>query len=242
MRYLVIGAAGHAQEVAWSLREQLNARHDDGELIFFDDGLATGPVASGLGMIAGGLDAVATHAAGMASRLVLGIGLPPVKRSVVARLSGLGVPWATVIHPQAIIGPNVSIGAGSYVAAGAIITVNVQIGRFATVNMHCQVAHDDVLESFVTLHPDVHLSGNVTVREGAELGAGAVVIPGVDVGAWATLGAGCVAVKSLAGDHVYIGVPARALERYQERDHRRAASHRRRESANATHAKRKGQR
>jgi len=213
MRYLVIGAAGHAQEVAWSLREQLNGRGGDGELFFFDDGLATGPVTSGLGMIVGGLDAVAAHAAGTASRLVLGIGLPKVKRAVVARLSGLGVPWATVIHPRAIIGANVSIAEGSYVGAGAIITVNVRIGRFATINMHCQVAHDDILENFVTLHPDVHLSGNVTLREGAELGAGAIVIPGVDVGAWATLGAGCVAVKSLAGDQVYVGLPARAPER-----------------------------
>jgi sugar O-acyltransferase (sialic acid O-acetyltransferase NeuD family) len=178
----------------------------------------------------------------MASRLVLGIGLPKVKRSVVERLSGLGVPWATVIHPQAIIGANVSIGEGSYVGAGAIITVNVHIGRFATVNLHCQVAHDDVLESFVTLHPDVHLSGNVTVREGAELGAGAIVIPGVEVGAWATLGAGCVAVKSLAGDQVYVGLPARPLERQQERGHRRSASHRRREAANARQTKRKGER
>jgi sugar O-acyltransferase (sialic acid O-acetyltransferase NeuD family) len=230
MRYLVIGAAGHAQEVAWSLREQLNARKDDGELIFFDDGLATGPVASGLGMIVGGLDTVATHAAGMASRLVLGIGLPKVKRSVVERLSRLGVPWATVIHPQAIIGANVSIGEGSYVGAGAVITVNVRIGRFATVNMHCQVAHGDVLENFVTLHPDVHLSGNVTVREGAELGAGSIVIPGVDVGAWATLGAGCVAVKSLAGDHVYVGLPARPLERQpraRDRDSEIPTEHRR---------------
>ena len=216
-RYLVIGAAGYAQEVAWSLAEQLRARGEYGELLFFDDGLAPGPIASGLGEIVGGLDTVARHAAGADARLVLGIGLPQVKRVVVARLADLGLAWTTVIHPRALVGANVTIGEGSYVGAGAILTVNVRVGRFATVNLHCQVAHDDVLEDFVTLHPDVHLSGNVTVREGAELGTGAIVIPGVEVGAGAALGAGCVAVKSLAGGRVYVGMPASAIVKERRR-------------------------
>ena len=95
-----------------------------------------------------------------------------------------------MIHPRATIGPNVEIGAGSYVAAGAIVTVNVRIGVFATINMHAQVAHDGVVEAFATLHPDAHVAGGVRIGEGAELGTGAAVIPGLTIGAWAVLGAG----------------------------------------------------
>ena len=211
MRSLVIGAAGHAQEVAWSLREQAAARGEPCELLFFDDELPPGPLPSGLGSIVGGLDAVPAHAQSHDVQLVLGIGLPRTKRSVVARLACLQRPWATIIHPAAAIGPNVQIGEGGYVGAGAIITVNARIGRFTTINMHCQVAHDDVLESFVTLHPDVHLAGNVSVGEGCELGTGAVVIPGLTIGPWAVLGAGCIAVTSLTGGGVYVGMPARPL-------------------------------
>jgi sugar O-acyltransferase (sialic acid O-acetyltransferase NeuD family) len=213
VHYLVVGAAGHAQEVAWSLREQTAARGERADLLFFDDRVAPARLPSGLGEIVGGLDAIAAHVRPGATQLVLGVGLPRVKATIVGRLSPLGVPWATVIHPGATIGPNVTIGEGSYIAAGAILTVNVRIGRFATINLHCQVAHDGVLDDLVTLHPDTHLSGNATIGEGSELGTGTLVIPGVRIGCWAVLGAGCVAVRSLDGGHVYVGVPAAVLQR-----------------------------
>jgi acetyltransferase EpsM len=218
MRYLIIGAAGFAQEVAWSLASQIRTQGLRRDFLFFDDAVAPGPLASGLGYVAGGLDIVKLHVESARRggdplvRLVLGIGLPRVKEAVVTRLAPLAVPWATVIHPAAIVGPNVEIGAGSYVGAGAILTVNARVGSFVTVNLHCQVAHDDVIEDFVTLHPDVHLSGNVAVGRGAELGTGAIVTPGTTVGPGAVLGAGCVAVRSLAGGQTYVGMPARALD------------------------------
>lgn len=211
MRYLVIGAGGHGQEVAWSLAEHERARGSSYELLFFDDGLAPGPLASGLGSIVGPLDAVADHADRRGSRLVLGVGLPHLKARLTSRLAESGLAWATVVHPRATIGPNVEIGAGSYVAAGAIVTLNVRIGAFATINMQAQVAHDSVLGPLATLHPDAHVAGRVLIEEGVELGTGSAVIPGLTIGAWAVLGAGAVAVASLAGGQTYVGVPARPL-------------------------------
>jgi sugar O-acyltransferase (sialic acid O-acetyltransferase NeuD family) len=209
-RFLVIGAAGHAQEVAWSLREQCAALGRDCELMFFDDRIPTGELASGLGAVEGDLDAVAHHADEDA-RLVLGIGRPRTKAAVRERLAGLALPWATVIHPTALVGPAVSIGEGSYVGAGAVLTVNARVGRFVTVNLHALVTHDDVIGDFATLHPNVRLSGGVVVGDGCELGTGAIAIPGTRIGEWAILGAGAVAVRPLAGHATYVGVPARAL-------------------------------
>lgn len=206
--FLVIGAAGHAQEVAWSLREEERAAGRDATLRFFDDALPLGPVPSGLGDVVGRLDDVAAHAIADDVQLVLGIGLPQSKAAVVRRLATIDRPWRTVVHPRATVGPNVTIGAGSYVAAGAILTVNVRLGRFVTANLHCQVAHDGTIGDFVTLHPDTHLAGNVVVDEGAELGTGSVVVPGRQIGPWAVLGAGAVAVHSLAGAQTYVGMPA----------------------------------
>jgi len=209
MRHLVVGAAGHAQEVAWSLATQRGGAAD---FLFFDDRVAPGPLASGLGRVVGPLDAIGAHAR-PGDRLVLGIGLPAVKARVVARLARLGLRWETVVHPAAIIGPNSEIAEGGYVAAGACVTVNVRAGRFATINMHCQAAHDTVLEDLATLHPGARLAGGVTVGEGAELGTAAVVLPGLTIGAWAVLGAGCVALRSLPGGRTYVGVPAREVPR-----------------------------
>jgi acetyltransferase EpsM len=208
-RFLVIGAAGHAQEVAWSLREQCAALGKACELMFFDDRVPTGELASGLGAVKGDLDAVAHHV-DEGAHLVLGIGLPRTKAAVTGRLAALA-PWATVIHPTALIGPSVSIGEGSYVGAGAVLTVNARVGRFVTINLHALVTHDDVIGDFATLHPNVRLSGGVAVGNGCELGTGAIAIPGTRIGEWAILGAGSVAIRSLAGHATYVGVPAREL-------------------------------
>jgi len=213
MRFLIVGAAGHAQEVAWSLREQEARGGRPCEILFFDDAVAKRKVASELGDVVGTLSDLRAWADRADATLVLGVGLPSLKTAITERLRALGLPWATVVHPAATVGPNCRIGEGTYVAAGAIVTVNCTIGRFVTINMHCQVAHDDVLEDLVTLHPDTHLGGNVRVEEGAELGTGSIVIPGLTVGARAVLGAGCTVVRSLPGEATYVGIPAHPVVR-----------------------------
>lgn len=212
MRYLVVGAGGHAQEVAWSLAEHERGRGETAELLFFDDALPVGPLPSGLGSVLGPIDAIADHADRRRSLLVLGVGLPHLKMRLSGRLESLGLAWATVVHPRTVIGPNVEIGAGSYVAAGAIVTVNVRLGAFVTVNMHAQVAHDCVVGAHATLHPNAHVAGNVRIGDGAELGTASVVLPGLTVGARTVLGAGGVAIASLDAGRTYVGVPARPTE------------------------------
>jgi acetyltransferase EpsM len=215
VRYLVIGAAGHGQEVAWSLREELRARGAGGdcEIAFLDDAVRPGDVASGLGPVIGGVDLAQREAARADTRLVLGVGLPRTKAAIVRRLSVPEHVWTSVVHPTAVVGPNVAIGCGSYVGPGAVLTVNVRLGRFVTVNTHCLVAHGGALGDFATLHSDVHLSGEVAIAQGCELGAGSVVIPGLSVGDWAVLGAGAVAVRHVQAGRTYVGVPAREIDR-----------------------------
>jgi len=213
MRYLVIGASGHGQEVAWSLREELRACgvDDDREIAFLDDAVPPGDVPCGIGRVLGGVDLAQREAARANTRLVMGIGLPRSKAAIVRRLNVPDHVWTPVVHPAALIGPNVTMGVGSYVGPGAVLTVNVRLGRFVTVNTHCLVAHGGTLGDFATLHPDAHLSGEVTIAQGCEVGAGVVVIPGTSVGDWAVLGAGAVAVTPLRGGRTYVGIPARAL-------------------------------
>jgi acetyltransferase EpsM len=141
----------------------------------------------------------------------MGVGLPRTKAAIVRRLNVPDHVWTPVVHPSAMVGPNVTMGVGSYVGPGAVLTVNVRLGRFVTVNTHCLVAHGGSIGDFTTLHPDAHLSGDVAIAQGCEVGAGALVIPGLTIGDWAVVGAGAVAVERLRGGRTYVGVPAREL-------------------------------
>src|SRR5262249_30770297 len=101
VRYLVIGASGHAQEVAWSLSEQVQTRGEGIDLRFFDDTVGRGRAASDLGEVVGKVDSIGDHILGDDVCLVLGVGLPRVKEKLVERLAAFDLPWATVIHPKA---------------------------------------------------------------------------------------------------------------------------------------------
>jgi acetyltransferase EpsM len=57
----------------------------------------------------------------------------------------------------------------------------------------------------------VSLAGDVVVAEGALLGIGSSVIPGIHVGPWATVGAGAAVVRDLEEKGTFVGVPTRRV-------------------------------
>jgi acetyltransferase-like isoleucine patch superfamily enzyme len=63
------------------------------------------------------------------------------------------------------------------------------------------------------LGPHALSQGRVTVQEGANLGVGVSVAPGVVIGAWSTVGAGAVVIRDVEPGSTVVGVPARPIRR-----------------------------
>ena len=55
------------------------------------------------------------------------------------------------------------------------------------------------------------------MEDGADVGAGAILLPGARVGAFAQVGAGAVVAGAVAAGAVVAGVPARVIEESQRR-------------------------
>ncbi|MFC1570493.1 acyltransferase [Candidatus Omnitrophota bacterium] len=53
----------------------------------------------------------------------------------------------------------------------------------------------------------------VTIKKNAFLGTGAIILPGVTVGEGATVGAGSVVTRDVPPEAVYVGVPARPIQK-----------------------------
>ena len=147
----------------------------------------------------------------LAPHLLLGVGYPETKAGVVGRL-GSDADWVTLIHPRASIGNNVSIHRGSFIQAGCVLTCDIRISEFVTVNCGVTVSHDVVIGRFATLSPGAHIGGNVTVGEGAFVGIGASIKQGVTIGEWSTIGAGAAVIADVAANEVVVGVPARTIK------------------------------
>lgn len=121
--------------------------------------------------------------------------------------------FTTVIHPTAVISKWVEIGEGSIVTAGCVLTCDIKIGKHAHFNLQTTVTHDCVIGDFFTAGPAVHISGNCRIGNQVNLGTGALLRNGIHIGDDVTVGMGAVVVKSLIQPGVYVGNPARKLEK-----------------------------
>ena len=135
---------------------------------------------------------------------IIGIGNNDVRKKV-AETHDLN--WVSIVHPSAQIAFNAEIGKGTVVMANAVVNVGATIGEHCIINTGAIVEHDNMIENYVHISPNVALGGTVRIGELTHIGIGATVINNVDVCSGCTIGAGAVVVKDLKTKGTYIGVP-----------------------------------
>lgn len=147
-----------------------------------------------------------------------------------------------VVYSGTKIGSNCLIGDGANIREGCNIGCNTLIGRGVTINYsttignNCKVLDLTHLTGEMIVEDDVFISTHVvssndnlmgrgkkiihkgpTVKKGALIGGGAVLLPAVTVGEYSVIGAGAVVTKNIPPKKLALGVPAKVVMDTPER-------------------------
>jgi len=207
----IYGAGGSAREVAWLVEATGNHQ----PICFIDDDETRWKESIN------GIPVMSLNRARLQypdAKVVGGIGASRIRQRVIKKAMRAGFAFETIIHPRVERSRWITIGDGTVICAGCIITTNITIGAHVQINLDCTICHDSILEDYVTLAPGVHVSGCVKIEEGAYIGTGASIINGsrdqfIVIGRDAIIGAQACVTRSVDAGATVVGVPAKLLQR-----------------------------
>jgi sugar O-acyltransferase (sialic acid O-acetyltransferase NeuD family) len=206
MRHLAIYGAGGAGRGVMPL---LRAAASPGDTLWFVDDGEAGREINGHRAIA-----FADFAALPGEkRVALAVANGDTRRTLADRCEEAQIGFLEVRAESVIEMDDVQMGEGAILSPFVTLTSNIRIGRHFHANLYSYVEHDCVIGDFVTFAPSVRCNGNVTIGDGAYIGAGAVIRQGIAIGARATVGMGAVVTKDVPAGETWVGNPARKLAR-----------------------------
>jgi acetyltransferase-like isoleucine patch superfamily enzyme len=140
--------------------------------------------------------------------------------------AGTRIGARVIVGDQACVRERCEVGDDVVIGRGALVENDTTIGTLTKIQADAYVTAYSTLEDHVFIAPRVittndnfmgrterrhALRRGPTIRRGARVGAGAVLCPGVEIGAEAFVGAGAVVVGDVPPGVVVVGNPARVL-------------------------------
>jgi len=210
----IYGAGGFAREVAWLVESISSEVNPLFPAFFIDDNPDThGSEVNGIPVL--GFEQVESSFAD--ALIVGGVGAGKVRQKLMERVSAAGFESATLVHPNVQLSRFVTMGVGTVICAGNILTTNIRLGRHVQINLDCTIGHDVEMDDYATLAPGVHVSGWVRIGKRAYVGTGANIINGTSdaplvIGDDTVVGAGACVTGSLDSRVLAVGVPAKVIK------------------------------
>jgi len=137
---------------------------------------------------------------------------PATKASVYHAVTAQGGCFATLVHPSAIVGRNVTLGAGVILAPFTQLSCDISIGRLASLGTFTSVAHDVVIGDYAQVSGGCQINGRVQIADSVFLGSHATLLPRARIEAGAYVGAGSVVLRRVVAGARVFGNPASRID------------------------------
>lgn len=147
--------------------------------------------------------------------VVLGIGNPIIKMKVVEKLKkNSKLVFPNIIASTVRMDDSVVLGEGCIICDMNILTTDVTIGNYVTLNLSNTVGHDSKIDDYVTVNPGCNISGNVGIGKLSMIGTGTKIIQGLSIGEDTVIGAGSVIIRDVKNKTTVVGNPGRVIKEW----------------------------
>jgi len=140
--------------------------------------------------------------------------------------AGTRIGARVIVGDQACVRERCTIGDDVVIGRGALVENDTTIGRGTIIQANAYVTAYSLLEEDVFVAPCVTTTNDnfmgrtekrhalrrgPTIRRGARIGGGAVLLPGIEIGEEAFVGAGAIVLNDVPARAVVVGNPARRI-------------------------------
>ena len=140
--------------------------------------------------------------------------------------AGAKVGARVILGDQSCVRERVSVGDDVVIGRGSLVENDTTIGAMTKIQAEAYITAYSTLEEHVFIAPCVvttndefmgrterrkALMKGPTIRRGARVGGGAILLPGVEIGEEAFVGAGAVVTKPVEPRMLVVGNPARVM-------------------------------
>lgn len=211
-KIVIIGAGAFSREVLWLIQE-INENRQEWEVLgFLDDSLENiGKVIHGKPVL-GKIEDLNILSEDIYSIITIANG--SIREKIVKKFENRV--FATLVHPNVKIDPSNSIGEGTIICSGNIITIDINIGKHVIVNLSCTIGHDTIIDDYVTIFPGVNISGGVYIGKNSNIGTGTAILQYLKIGNNVTLGSLSNVISDIPGSCTAVGNPAKVIKKYEK--------------------------
>ncbi|HNC84554.1 MAG TPA: hypothetical protein PK999_15985 [Nitrospira sp.] len=114
------------------------------------------------------------------------------RAAIFERFTGLGIPFANVIDPQARIGSDVVLGQGNLIIYGCYLATGVKMGNNNFLAAGTYIEHHSVIGNHCTFGPRTSLAGAVSVGDRVKCGMQVAIEPLLEIGSESIIASGVV--------------------------------------------------